>query len=498
MNHKIQNSKRTPIITIMGHVNHGKTSLINCINKKKKKEKGNITQKINIYFIKTKYGNVTFLDTPGHEVFFDMRKRGINITDIIILVIAIDDGIMPQTIEIIKYSQKYKVPLIIAINKIDKKNYLQNIKIIKKKISIYNIYPKEWGGNNYFIEISTKNNTGINNLIKTIFLESKKIKLNIKKKKPTYGIIIESYIKNKLGIITNIIIKNGTIKIGDIILSGYKYGKIKTIFDNNNNKIKKTKIPMPVKILGFSSLPKSGKKFLIIKNKKIAKKIAQKKKKIHIKKKNEKENKKNIKINFSKFNSKKINLIIKCDTYSNIQVIKKLINNYIKNNIYNIIYAKIGNINNTDLLIANNSKATIIAFNIKLENNIKKNIKKFNIKIKFYNLIYKLIKDIKKISKKFKKNILNKIKGRAIIKNIFKSKNNSNTIAGCLIIKGTIKKNDFLIIKRKNKIIHRGKIKSIKIFKNKVNIVKKGNKCGINIKNFYNIKIGDIIEVKNI
>ncbi len=483
---------RPPIITIMGHVNHGKTSLIDYLKSTNivKEEKGNITQYINSYYIKNKYQNFTIIDTPGHEIFENMRIKGLIISDIIILMISIDDGITPQTIKIIKYIKKYKKPTIITISKIDKINYKNNINIIKKNISKYGFIPKEWGGNDTFIEISTKLNLGINKLIKYISKISKKINLKTYlNKEISYGIILESFIDSKKGIISNIIAKNGILNKGDTIICKNSYGKIKCIYDENNNKIKKVLPSIPVKILGLNNIKNINKKFISIKNNKIAKKIININKKINKYKINNNNNNKNEKNENIFINKKKINIIIKSDVYNS----KETLINWIKNNFNNkikIIYSGIGNINKNDISLAKTSKSIIIGYNIKIENTIKKKINK-KIKIYFFEIIYKLINKIKKIIEKKYKKYNSKILGKAIITNIFKNK--FNIIAGCKITEGFINKINNINIIRKDKIIYNGKIKSIKQFKKNINIVKKNTECGIIIKNFTNIKIGDII-----
>ncbi len=484
---------RPPILTIMGHVNHGKTSLIDCIRSSNiiDKEIGNITQYIHAYNIKTKLGHLTLLDTPGHSTFKNMRKRGIKITDLIILVIAIDDGIMPQTIEILEYANKYNVPILIVLNKIDKKNYLNNIKKIKLQLYKFNILDIKLGGKNKFIKISTKFKKGINKLIKNIFIESNKLNLKTRINGISNGIIIESGINTKIGPTAKILIKKGTLKINDIFWSNETWGQIKFIY-NNNIKINKATPSMVVEIAGLSNIPKINKKFFIIKNKKIAKKISKIKFNLNKEIKFNKQKQNNNCI-FDINNDKKINLIIKTDVLSSLKTIEEIIKKNKFNN-FKIIYKGIGNINQTDLIFAVTTKSIIIAFNIIKDNSICKN-KKYNCKIYFFNIIYNLINKLKKISNLYNNKILPQnlnIIGKAIIKNIFKN-NNSELIAGCIVIKGYIKINKKINIIRNNKIIYKGNIKSIKIFKNNVNIVKKNMECGIYIKNFNNIKIGDEI-----
>ncbi len=491
-------NKRSPIVTIMGHVDHGKTTLIDYIRKSKltQKEKGNITQHINAYNIITKYGNIIFLDTPGHKDFINLRKRGIKITDLIILIVAIDDGIMPQTIEIINYAKIYKVPIIIAINKIDKQEYIKNIETLKLKISKYGIIPNKWGGNNIFVKISAKLGIGIKKLLKYIFIETKKkinLKINIKKK--ASGIILESSIDKGKGPIATILILNGTLNIGDIIQSNNEYGKIRAIYNEKGEKIYNAIPSIPVQITGLYKILTAGNNFITINNisnKKIKKKI-KKTKHIH-KTKNIKDYPDNF---FSKDKQKKINLIIKADVYGSLETILRIINkiSFKNNNIINIVSSGIGSINEIDILLASTSKSIILIFNVKINNFLKKKINNLNIKIKFYSIIYNLSNYLKKlITKKNKKNINTNIIGKALIKNIFKS-SPKELILGCLANYGFLKKNYPINITRNNHIIYKGTLKYLKRFKNNVDKIINGTECGIKIKNFNNIKIGDIIEV---
>ncbi len=484
---------RPPIVTIMGHVNHGKTSLIKCLNKNINiNEKGNITQNINAYYINNKNNKFTILDTPGHSVFTDMRTNSLKITDLIILVISIDDGIMEQTKEIIEYIKKNNIPVIIALNKIDKINYLNNIKIIKKEISKYKLNSEK---KNIFIKISTKYKKGIKKIKKYILILSKKINLRTNiNENISSGIIIESSIDKKKGPINYIILKRGIIKIGNIILYKNNYSKIKCIYDSNNKKINKLLPSIPGKILGLPNKNLSNKKFITVKNIKLAKKIIKiKNKKINIKNINNNNNiKYNIEKLFKRENKNKKNIIIKCNNYGSLNTITKWIKKEIKNKI-NIINYSIGNINKNDLILSKTTKSIILAYNIKIDNSIKKKIKNYKIKIYFFKIIYKLFNKIKEIIK-IKNKKINKKKyiGKAIIKNIFKI-SKFNLIAGCKVIKGKINKNNKINILRNKKIIFKGNIKSIKQFKKNIEIAKNNMECGIKIKNFYKIKIGDII-----
>ncbi len=486
--------KRPPVVTIMGHVDHGKTSLLDYIKSTNlvNYEKGGITQYINAYYVNTKYGKITFLDTPGHSAFYNMRKRSINITDIAILIIAIDDGIMPQTIEIIKNCKKNNISIIIAINKIDKIDYIDNINIIKKKINKYNIIPEEWGGDNIFVEISTKTGLGINKLIKSIILQSEIMELKTDINKTPSGIILESSTNKYTGPNATILIKNGILKTGDNIICGYKHSKIRYIYNDKGKKIKNISPYIPVKIFGLSEIPPVGKTFNVIKDKKEIRNIIKyKKKKIQ----NNTSNKKNTNLIFKNLNKKiiKINLVIKTDTYGSIETILnsiKTINTEKKE--FKIISYKIGEVNITDVITANTFNAILIIFNVKINNLAKRKINNLNIKILNFNIIYKLINKLKKITKI--KLINDNYIGKAIIINIFKS-SKSNLIIGCLITLGHIKKNYLIEIIRNKNIIYKGNIISLRRFKENVDIVKKGTECGININSTSKIKKGDIINI---
>ncbi len=493
---------RPPIVTLMGHVNHGKTSLLEYILNINltQKEIGNITQYINAYFIQTKYGEITFLDTPGHEAFIKMRDQGINITDIIILIIAIDDGIMPQTIEILKNVKKHNIPIIITLTKIDKLEYQKNIELIKKKLIQYNMISIKQGGNTLYNLVSVKQKKGINTLIKSIINKSKQLNLTTNINQSATGIIIEASITTQEGPIAYILVTNGTLNIGDIIVCHNTYGKIKKIYDNNQS-IQSITAAIPVKIIGFQNIPKVGKKFYILNNIKQVKKII--KHKIHLN---------NIKqynifdinqihnINqhntLNKSSTIKINIIVKTDVLGTINAIKQIISLTTKiSQIINLIYINIGPINKYDILLAQHTKSIIFIFNIKNNHNIINNLKQLNIQWYYFDIIYEMINKLIKISKKkIAYHLKYNVPGQALVKNIFQSIN-SGIIAGCIVTQGKIQIHNPINIIRNKKIIHTGIIQSLKKFKQNINIIHTGSECGINIKNYNQIQIGDIIEV---
>ncbi|MCV2508461.1 MAG: translation initiation factor IF-2, partial [Candidatus Lightella neohaematopini] len=491
---------RSPIITIAGHVDHGKTSLLDFIRSTNlvNQEIGGITQTIKAYQIKKNNKAITFIDTPGHNSFTNMRIRGIKITDIIVLIIAADDGVMPQTIEVIEQAQLHQIPIIIAINKIDKSN--SNIEKIKRDLAKYNIISKEWGGKNQFVYISAKLGIGINTLIQTIFLQTELLNLKTVFNGPAKGTVIESYLDKKCGPIVVVLIHEGTLKIGDLILCGLTYGRVRAMYNDNNNRITTASPSTPVKILGLSSLPNSGDLLISLNNEKHIKNIlAYRKRRINESKTSdniEELNINNIFINSGK-KINKLNFLIKTDTYGINEVIVNTLNKLSNDTLQiKIINSSIGNISETDILLANSFKAIIIGFNIKINNYIRKISASNNVCIKCYSVIYNLIDDIKQIiDNTICQNQMptKQLLGVAEVRNIFISKN--YTIAGCMVVNGNIKQYANINILRNNKIIFSGTIESLKRFKDNVNEVRNGMDCGIVIKNYNNVLVGDIIKV---
>ncbi|QJC37413.1 translation initiation factor IF-2 [Enterobacteriaceae endosymbiont of Donacia thalassina] len=492
---------RPPIVTIMGHVDHGKTSLLDYIFSSNitAKEAGGITQYINTYEIKFNNKKITFLDTPGHESFTSMRFRGSQITDIIVLVIAIDDGIMPQTIEAIEHAKKNKVPIIVAINKIDKK--ISNFKKIKNELSRYNIISEEWGGDNIFVKISAKTGEGINKLLNAILLQAEILELKAINQGAAKGIVIESYLDKGKGPIANILIKEGMLKKGDIVLCGCTYGKIKGLINCKGLDILQAGPSTPIKILGLSEIPYAGDNLIVVNNEKQAKEIAlyRKNKYREIKLADKQKQFRKEFLNLDHKNIHEINLLLKADVQGSVEAIKNTLINLSNDNIHiKIIYSGVGEITETDIsmAIANAEKnVIIIGFNVKSNNIIKNIIKMESIQVIFFTIIYDLINYMKKyiqniLTPKYKELIL----GLAEVRSIFTIPK-SGIIAGCIVTYGIIKRNNLIKLFRNNKIIYKGNIDSLRRFKESVNEVRNGMECGISIKNFNNIHTGDKIEI---
>ncbi|MCV2499917.1 MAG: translation initiation factor IF-2 [Candidatus Lightella neohaematopini] len=490
---------RSPIITIAGHVDHGKTSLLDFIRSTNlvNQEIGGITQTIKAYQINKNNKTITFIDTPGHNSFTNMRIRGIKITDIIVLIIAADDGVMPQTIEVIEQAKLYQIPIIIAINKIDKSN--SNIEKIKRDLAKYSIISKEWGGKNQFVYISAKLGIGINDLMQTISLQAESLNLKTIFNGPAKGTIIESYLDKKRGPIAVVLIHEGILKIGDLMLCGLTHGRVRAMYDDNNNCITTALPSTPVKILGLPSLLNSGDLLVSLNNEKHIKNIlAYRKRKISELKTNNNIKELSIDNIFNNSDKKvnKLNFLIKTDTYGINEVIVNTLNRLSNDTLQiKIINSSIGNINETDISLANSFKAIIIGFNIRINNYIRKISANNNVCIKCYSVIYNLIDDIKQMIDDIiyqNQAPMKKLLGIAEVRNIFVSK--SYTIAGCMVVNGNIKQYANVNVLRNNKIIFSGVIESLKRFKDNVNEVRNGMDCGIVIKNYNNVLIGDTIK----
>ncbi|QJC32564.1 translation initiation factor IF-2 [Enterobacteriaceae endosymbiont of Donacia dentata] len=502
-NINIKPKTRSPIVTIMGHVDHGKTSLLDYIFSSNiaLKEVGGITQYINAYEIKFDNKNITFLDTPGHKFFTSMRLRGIQITDIIILVIAADDGVMPQTIEAIKHAIKTKVSIIVAINKIDKK--ISNFKKIKSDLSRYNIIPEEWGGDNIFVNVSAKTGEGIKDLLNAILLQAEMLELKAINTGMAQGIVIDSYLDKGKGPIANILIKEGILTKGNIVLCGCTYGRIKRLMNFKGENIIQAGPSTPIKILGLSEIPYAGDILIEVNDEKKAKEVAlyrkNKYREIKLEKKQEQFKKIFLDLNDNNKNIHEINILLKGDVQGSVEAIKdtliKLSNEKIN---IKIINSGVGEITETDVLFAiasNKNNVIIIAFNIKANNIAKNLIRTEKIKIKYFSIIYDLIDDMKKYIKKlllpkYQEQLL----GLAEVRSIFTIPK-IGIIAGCIVTYGFIKRNNLIKLLRNKNIIYQGILDSLRRFKENVNEVRNGMECGISIKNFNDIKIGDKIKV---
>ena len=482
---------RPPIITIMGHVDHGKTTLIDKIRNANvaATEAGGITQHTGAYQIVHNNKVITFLDTPGHEAFTAMRLNGAKVTDIVILVVAADDGVMPQTIEAIDHAKAANVPIIVFVNKMDKPN--ADPERIKADLSKHDILCEEWGGQVPFIYGSALKNQGINELFEAILLQSDLMELKANKNRSPIGTVIEAKISTGTGTIATLMVTNGTIYKRDFIVAGSNYGRIKTLLSIDGKEIESAGPGTPVVVTGLNYLPKSGDKFLGFENEKFAKKLASKK--AFVDKQNEL-NTKNINLN-SVGDKKMVNIIIKSDVQGTAEAIKfslsKLSN---KDVAINVIRFSSGSITNSDILLAKASNAIIFAFNLKVDGSIRNLANQEKVVIKTSSIIYEIIEEIEKIVKSLGDPEYKEEKvGEAIIQKIFYYSKVGN-IAGCLATDGVIKINTKMKLLRNNKIIHEGILETLQHEKEQIKKIEKGKEFGTHIKGFNDIKEGDIIQ----
>ncbi|ADV33512.1 translation initiation factor IF-2 [Candidatus Blochmanniella vafra str. BVAF] len=502
---KMVYKNRAPIVTIMGHVDHGKTSLLDCIRSTTitSSEVGGITQSIGAYCVNTANGGmITFLDTPGHEAFTRMRAQGVKLTDIVVLVVAADDGVMPQTIESINHIHNANVPVIVAINKIDKSKI--NIDRIKQELNNYNLIPEEWGGHTQFVNISAMLKIGINDLIDSILLQSEMLELKTVHYGMAKAVVIDSFLDKSRGPVASVLVREGELKCGNIILCGSEYGRVKAMRNSFGRLIESAGPSIPVELLGLSGTPVSGETLVVVSNEKKAKEVAlyrkEKKREIKLSSNLEQSTLKNI---FNNINStskvSELNFIVKSDTDGAAEVICESLKKLVVNGILmKIVSVSIGNITETDAVLASASKAIILAFNIKADIAARNIIESHHIDVRYYAVIYDLLNSVQqlicsKLTPKHKYEII----GLAKVRNIFKSPKNG-IIAGCLVTQGVMKSHKKVKIIRNDVVIHEGELESLRHFKNDVNEIRSGVECGVGIKNYNDICAGDVIEVLDI
>jgi len=498
--------RRPPIVTIMGHVDHGKTTLLDYIRKTRvvDKEAGGITQHIGAYQVDHDGKKITFIDTPGHEAFTKMRERGAQSTDIVILVVAADDGVMPQTIEALNHAKAAGVPIIVAVNKIDKEG--ANPDRVKQQLSEYNLVPEEWGGETLYVNVSGLKGIGIDKLFEAILLQAEMIDLSANPKRKGKGIIIETKVDKNRGSLVTVIVKDGTIKKGDFFVAGTTYGKIRAMFDFNGNMVKEVGPSMPTEILGFDELPEAGDVLQVVDSEKKAKDIVSKRKEIKALE-NAKKITKKVSLDdlYEKIQEQQkidFNIIVKADVQGTAEAIKSLIEKFaVKVNEVNIkvIHASVGAITENDIMLASASKAIIIAFNVRV-NNEKVNTlaKEKGIEIRKYSVIYHITEDIKDaIEGVLEPEEREQVIGKLEVRKVFKLPK-VGIVAGCYVVDGLIKRTANVRLIRDGVVLQEVKISSLKRFKDDVKEVAKGYECGVTLDNCNDIKEGDYFEVYEI
>ncbi|MBT7753006.1 MAG: translation initiation factor IF-2 [Gammaproteobacteria bacterium] len=490
--------ERPPVVTIMGHVDHGKTSLLDYIRKTKvtESEAGGITQHIGAYSIDHNNKAITFLDTPGHAAFTQMRARGANVTDIVILVVAADDGVKPQTIEAIEHAKLANVPLIVAINKIDKPD--ADLEKVKSELLSNEIIPEELGGEYLFVNVSAISGEGVDTLLETILLQAEVLDLKAPNEGRSIGTVLESGIESGKGAVATILIREGKLNKGDLIIVGEEFGKARILINEENKDLESVVPSMPVKVYGLSAAPNSGDEMRVIDTERQAKDIAiQRKQNNRTNTLNEQQilKMKNFMENPNSGELKSIPIMIKADVHGSSEAIKDSLIKLSTEEIHiDIVSSGVGGINESDINLAEASDAFIIGFNVRADTTAKKSIKNSAVDIKYYSIIYETIDDISNMIKGLSAPVIKEeICGIAEVRDIFDSPK-IGKIAGCLVLEGTVIKSNPIRVLRDNTVIFEGELESLRRFKDDVQEVKSGTECGIGVKNYNDVKAGDQIE----
>ena len=489
--------KRPPVVTVMGHVDHGKTTLLDAIRKTDvaSGEAGGITQAISAYQVKVNDNYVTFIDTPGHAAFTEMRARGASITDIVVIIIAADDGIMPQTEEVIDHAKAANVPIIVAINKIDKPE--ANVERVLTQLTEHGLTPESWGGDTLVSLISAKTGEGISDLLDNILLVSEMNNYRANPNRYAVGTVVESRLDKHLGPIVTVLVQNGTLRLGDPIVVGHAYGKIRTLKDDKGKDLTSTYLSQPVEITGINDVPNAGDKFMAFESEKEARNIAIKRKEIaKIKEQNPtKAVTLDDLFNKIKEGNKEINVIIKADVNGSSEAVKNALEKLDVEGVkVNVIRSSVGAIKESDIVLAKASNAIVIGFNVRPNNTLKEYAKDQGVEIRLYDIIYKVVEEMEAAMKGMLEPIFaERILGTAEVRKIFKF-SKVGTIAGSYVTDGVIKRDSKVRLIRDGVVIYDGNINSIQREKDSVKEVKKGLECGITIENYNDIKENDIIE----
>ena len=491
---------RAPVVTIMGHVDHGKTSLLDYIRKAKVAagEAGGITQHIGAYHVEMDDGKmITFLDTPGHAAFTSMRARGAKATDIVVLVVAADDGVMPQTIEAIQHAKAAGAPLVVAVNKIDKPE--ANPDRVEQELLQHEVISEKFGGDVQFVPVSAKKGTGVDDLLDAILLQSEVLELTAVKDGMASGVVIESYLDKGRGPVATILVQSGTLRKGDIVLCGFEYGRVRAMRDENGKEIDEAGPSIPVEVLGLSGVPAAGDEATVVRDEKKAREVA-----LHRQGKfrevklarQQKAKLENMFSNMTEGNVAELNIIVKADVQGSVEAIIQSLQDLSTDEVkVKVVGSGVGGISETDATLAAASNAIMVGFNVRADASARRIIEAENIDLRYYSIIYELLNDVKAamsgmLQPEFKQEII----GLAEVRDVFKHPK-FGAIAGCMVTEGVVKRNNPIRVLRDNVVIFEGELESLRRFKDDVSEVRNGMECGIGVKNYNDVKVGDQIEV---
>ena len=499
MHHEGEELSRAPVVTVMGHVDHGKTSLLDYIRRAKvaSGEAGGITQHIGAYHVETDRGMVTFLDTPGHAAFTAMRARGAKATDIVILVVAADDGVMPQTEEAIQHAKAAGVPIVVAINKIDKED--ADPDRIKNDLAARDVIPEEWGGDTMFVPVSAKAGTGIEELLEAVLLQAEVLELKAQPSAPGRGVVVESRLDKGRGPVATVLVQNGTLRQGDVVLAGVNYGRVRAMLDENGQPIKEAGPSIPVEILGLDGTPDAGDELNVVADEKKAREVAlfRQGKFREIKLARQQSAKlENMFENMGQDEKKTLNIVIKADVRGSLEALQSSLSELGNDEVQvKIVSGGVGGITETDANLALASNAVVFGFNVRADAAARKIIETEGLDLRYYSVIYEIIDDVKKaLSGMLGSDVREQILGVAEVRDVFRSPK-FGAVAGCMVIEGTVHRNRPIRVLREDVVIYEGELESLRRFKDDVGEVRNGMECGIGVKNYNDVRTGDRIEV---
>jgi translation initiation factor IF-2 len=491
---------RPPVVTIMGHVDHGKTSLLDYIRRTQvaEGEAGGITQHIGAYHVETPKGVVTFLDTPGHAAFTAMRARGAQVTDIVILVVAADDGVMPQTREAVQHARAAGVPLLVAVNKIDKPE--ADPERVKNELSALQVIPEDWGGDTIFAPVSAKTGAGVDELLDAILLQSEMLELTAVQDCPATGIVVESSLDKGRGAVATILVQNGVLHRGDLILTGQEWGRVRAMFDESGQQISEAGPSMPALVLGLSAVPNAGDEVMVVADERKARELAAQRQERSRDQRLARQQQARLEDVFSQVGEGRaaaVNIVLKADVQGSAEALSEALSNIASEerevNV-KVVSSGVGGINESDVNLAVASNAIIIGFNVRADGSAKRLVEENNVELKYYSVIYDAIDDVKNaVSGMLAPEVKEEIIGLAEVKEVFRS-HKLGDIAGCIVVDGVVRRRAPIRVLRDNVVVFEGELESLRRFKDDVNEVRSGTECGIGVKN-YSVKVGDQIEV---
>ena len=490
---------RPPVVTIMGHVDHGKTSLLDYIRRTKVAagEAGGITQHIGAYHVETDKGTISFLDTPGHAAFSTMRARGAEVTDLVILVVAADDGVMPQTVEAIQHARASKVPVVVAVNKMDKPD--ANPDRVMQELTQHELVPEEWGGETMLVKVSAKNGDGIDDLLDAVLLQAEVLELTAPVNSAAHGAIVESSVEKGRGPVATVLVQSGTLCLGDSIVSGSEYGRVRAMFDETGRPVKSAGPSIPVQVLGLSGAPNAGDDVIAVADEKKAREVAELRHERERQSRIDEQRAASLDQLFSQLKDgelKSVNIILKADVQGSVEALRealvKLSNDEVK---VNVVASGVGGMAESDANLAVTSNAIMLGFNVRADAAARRVVEERGLDLRYYSIIYELIDDVKKaISGMLSPIVTEEIIGLAEVRDVFRS-SKFGAIAGCMVVEGVIRRNSPIRVLRENVVVYEGALESLRRFKDDVAEVKSGTECGIGVKNYNDVQPNDQIEV---